>query len=191
LNCHLTVITADGKLVLGKRTDGVDAAKHQWGASLGESIDGDLDLDDFGRINPLKTIRRALSASDELGLDEDVVQSAEIKIVGLTTEWETLGSDLITIVKLPRTGAAEVRESHSLKARDGVGEIRELDFVDFKLESCVPLMIRGSHVPHEHPMLAGELYGTARLAILTTLMHEFGHDKVKSYLKDTAHSRTS
>jgi hypothetical protein len=191
LDCHLSVITADGKLVLGKRTKGVTAAKGKWGASLGEGIDGSLDLDDRGVLDPIKTIRRALSRTEELGLDDSVIRSADIKIIGLTTEWETLTSDLIVVVRLPKTGAAEVQDAH-MTAADGQGEIWKLDFVDFKIDSCIPLMVRGSYAPLDSPALRAEIYGTSRVAILAALVHEFGHDKVRAVLEETAknHLRT-
>ena len=184
LDCHLVVITADDKLVLGKRTGNVKAAKHQWGASLGESIDGDMDLDpDDGLINPVMTIRRALGRKEELGLDQEAVQSAEIRILGLTTEWETICVDLIALVRLKKTGALEVRDAHQLWAKDGIGEISALDFVDFNLDPCLPLMLAGLHTPQGSPALRNKIFGVSRVAILAALVHQFQLDKVRSRLE--------
>ncbi len=64
----LVVVTADGKVVLARRTDQVDNCKDFWMASVGESLDPGLDSDNDGVPNPMIATRRCLGEPDELNL---------------------------------------------------------------------------------------------------------------------------
>jgi hypothetical protein len=179
LNCHILVVTADGKLILARRASfpTVRYRPLQWGATIGESIDAQRDLDDRSRISVAKTVEKALGQSEELGLPNEDINNASVKFVALATEWQFMISVLVAVVRLWRTQSTAVREYCRLVARDR-SEISALDWIDFTIPTALPLVITGYHTPVQARETADHMYGTSRLAILAALCSEFGYGAV-------------
>lgn len=175
LNCHIVVLTADDRLVLCRRSATVQYEQLSWSASIGESIDTEIDVDRSGTASPVLTVRRALG--EELGVPEDGQNEAEIRFVAVGTEWHYLLSILFAVVRLRRIGSRKLGELMWLVAGDQ-GEHIEYDTVEFTPQSCLPIVIAGSYYSERAREREARLYGTSRLGILAALFSEFGYAEV-------------
>lgn len=184
LNCHVLVLSADGKLMMARRGMGVRYRPGEWGATLGESIDATRDLDESGRISVGRTVEKALGKTEELGIPFEALKDASTKFIALVTEWNIVIAVLVAVVKLWTTTAVAIREYCTMMAHDQ-GEISALDWVDFTVGTCLPMVLASRYQPSESPASSGDaIYGTSRLAILAALCSEFGYGSVIRALDD-------
>ncbi len=197
LNCNVLVLTSDEKVLLGQRNTTADSVGEirpgEWGVTLGESVDGKLDA--LGEVlgQPIdlgKTVRRALKEElgvrldDTLTLSNDPRRRAELRFMGLTTEWDHLTSVLLVTVRLP-IEAGDVSYLWRGVSRDR-REILRLDPIDFLPGRCASLLVTGRH-PND-PSGANKIYGTARIAILLALLSSFGDEAKVAIEKQLAES---
>lgn len=179
LVCHMLVITADQKVILCRRTEDVRYEKLAWSVSFEESIDAERDLNANGVVDPVLTVRRALGVSEELGLPEELVDSAIIKFVAIGTEWSYLSTPLIVLVRLPSARADQVQD-YLRGAHDR--EHGDSDAIPFTVTRCLELLKRGRHAPAARPTAEDRLHSTSRLRILCALFAEFGYGEMFSHL---------
>lgn len=177
--CHIIVVTADQKLVLCRRSEDVRYEKLAWSASFEESIDAQRDVNANGAVDPVLTVRRALGVTEELGLPDELVESAIIKFVALGTEWSYLSTPLIVLVRLPSTEASQVQD-YFLGAHDR--EHIDFDTVGFTIPNCLELLKKGRHAPIARASAEDRLHSTSRLRILCAMFAEFGYGAVLTQL---------
>lgn len=186
LTVHVLVITADKKLLLLRRSRGQEVKweKGAWSASLEESMDARLDARPDGLIDPFTAVRRSLGKSEELGLSDAQVASADIRLVALGIEWSNLAGVLCAVVRLPTTEAREVRDLWD-GAHDK-GEHRCFDAVDFTFANCLRLLREGRHVPVGRERESDKLHRTAKIRILAALFNEEGYSVVSEKIQAEA-----
>lgn len=183
LNCHILVITSDSKLLLARRSKGLRYRPLTWGATIGESMDANRDLNQAGLFDPSVTVEQALSEKEELGLHVDARHDKSVKFIALLTEWQLLIAVLIAVVKLWKTEAAKVKELCMNTALDQ-GEIIDIDAVDFTIDACLPIVVTGCHRPAiDGEKRADAVYGTSRMAILAALSSEYGYTAIRDGLE--------
>jgi hypothetical protein len=166
----LVVVTADCKVLLARRSKHVDNAKEQWMVSVGESVDGDKDLGQGQAPDPVKTALRCLGENDELNLPRPDVDSAQIQVLGVATEWDWLYANLIMLVRL---GV----EFGRLEEVFSEGEHTHLEGLEFTVERCLPLVQSGTYAPRALSRRA-PLVPSSRVALLMSLMSCYGYDEV-------------
>ena len=171
----LSVVTSDGQLVLAKRGRNVANAQKQWMASVGESLDADQDQDERGIPHPARALRRCLHEHDELNLPWDVAQRAQIRFLGLATEWQYLYVNVLALVELD-IGFQQVADLWCPGEHDAVAS------VPFTLDSCLPLvqsgLFRGLRSNDGTPLVP-----VSRMSLLLALMCRFGFDEVSSRIR--------
>jgi len=172
LVCHIIVITSDQQLVLCRRTEDVRYEKLAWSASFEESIDAERDLTASGTVDPVMTVRRTLGVKEELGLPEELVESAMIKFIAIGTEWSYFSTPLIALVRLPSAEASQIQDFF-LGAYDR--EHTDFDTIPFTVSDCLELLKRGRHIPKARPNAEDRLHRTSRLRILCAMFAEFGY----------------
>ena len=170
LDLVVVVVTGDRKLVLARRGETVDNLGGFWMASIGESVDGDVDKDDDGVPNPSRTVYRCLMEADELNLAAADLDRANVTYLGLATEWAYMYVNLLVLVEL-RVDAARVidRASH--------GEHSRFEAVDFTPDACLPLFRRGL-LAARRTLPPSPLVSASRMALLLSLFSQFGYDEI-------------
>ncbi|HEU0014245.1 MAG TPA: toll/interleukin-1 receptor domain-containing protein [Longimicrobium sp.] len=170
LVCHGTVITADERILLSRRTTYVHYYKKHWSASFEESVDWAADAGKDGVPDPTNTLHRAL-AHEELGLPEAVAAGAEVAYVAIGTEWYFLSAPIFSVIRLPDVEAETLLDC-CRNARDQ--EHDAWDTMPFTPEALAPLLRTSWHVPAGVAAHAGPLHGTSRFRILVALFHSLG-----------------
>ena len=172
LNIQIIVVTADNQVILGRRRAGLDDEPETW-SILGESIDGEDDLDASGTFRPELTVQRALREDDELGIPRASTLKADIKFLAIARKGSNLLTDMVAFVQLvDQTGAQVVGRSRP-------GEHTHVDAVPFSIEACLePLVLKGQHVVHGFPTTAAAVNDFSRYGLFCALCHRFGYDVV-------------
>ena len=168
----VVVVTKDNKLVLARRSENVDNAQGHWMVSIGESLDPSTDLDKNGVPNPFIATRRCLEEYDELNLSSTDVGGAQLKALGIATEWQYLYANLIVLVQLDV-------EFGRVKERATDGEHTHVEGVDFTPEKCLPLIQHGIYYSN----LSAPIVPASRVALLMSLMSRYGYDEIVNQIK--------
>lgn len=140
LDVGIVAISSDGYLILMKRRHR-DLALYNslWEISAGESMDGKKDRCAGGLIDPLNTVYRGLSERCEMNLPESVARKSDIRFVALATEWCFFIANLVAIARIPKPF-----EYIAEQFKQG-GEHSHIDKVPFNQDSCLQLLIEGTH----------------------------------------------
>jgi len=179
LDTVIVVLTADGRVALAKRA-GDSVVKYYpltWEVSAGESMDASEDLGESGKVDPTFTVRRGLY--EELGIPEPVAGEADIKFVALGTEWPLLFVNLVAVTRLTTCESGKLKEWWPGRPDR---EHTILDTIEFSLDSCLKIALRGRHEYASDPDSNAPLYPMARLALFCALCSQFGYANVISRL---------
>jgi hypothetical protein len=175
LNVQVVVITADEKLILGKRREGLDDDAGTW-SIIGESIDGRQDLID-DQIRPENTVLRALYENDELGIDKKVAQTAKIRFIALARKGSNLLTDFVAVAELPGLTSHQVLDNFKR------GEHTHLDAVPFTIADCLqPLIFSQSHQIANDPKTRADVNQFSRFGIFCALCYRFGYYDVVGHI---------
>jgi DNA-binding winged helix-turn-helix (wHTH) protein len=172
LDVTLSVVTADGQLVVVRRSKSVSNAQSMWMTSVGESVDPKSDVDEHGVLQPIATVHRCLWEHDELNLSKEHASSANVRLLGIATEWQYMYANILALVELPTVTFQQ------LKDRWLPGEHGKIARVSFTLDSCLSLVEKGFKDPdvNDH----AEIEGTSRMTLLLSLIHKFGYEEVEA-----------
>jgi hypothetical protein len=170
LDLVVVVVTSDRKLVLARRGELVDNLGGFWMASMGESVDGEIDKDDTGVPNPVRTLYRSLMEADELNLTIADLDRAGVTYLGLATEWAYMYANLLVLVELKVS-------SERVMDRASHGEHSRFETVDFTPDSCLPFLRRGAFAG-KHSLKPIPLVPASRVALLVSLFSWFGYDEI-------------
>jgi hypothetical protein len=138
LGVEVAVVTSDGKLVLAHRGDLALEYRNQIVVSVGKALSvlEDADPSDPGRIDPARTVTRAVRG--ELGIDVD---GARCNFMALGLETTRMDPDLLGYVEVEQT-AADVRAAFiGAQVRDR-WETRTLSFSEFSPDGVADLVSR-------------------------------------------------
>ena len=178
LDTPVVVVTADNRVVLSKRGDVVRWCPLQWEISIGESIDGQEDVDSSGQIHPACAVRRGIH--EELAIPKQIANNVDIKFVAVGSEWPLLFVNLITVAKLPTIEFAQLYD-WSLARRDH--EHTAIDDIAFEIESCLNVMIRGTYKILNRADTNARLLSISRMALLAALCNKFGYPNVETQIE--------
>jgi TIR domain len=170
LDLVVVVVTSDRKLVLARRGEAVDNLGGFWMASIGESVDGDVDRNDAGVPDPTRTVYRCMTEADELNLTIADLDQASVTYLGLATEWAYMYVNLLVLVEL-RVGFERVID------RASQGEHSRFEVVDFTPDACLPFLRSGAFAPR-YSLPPSPLVPASRMALLLSLFSKFGYDEV-------------
>jgi hypothetical protein len=165
----LTVVTADNKLVLARRSEQVDNEQGHWMASIGESLDPSTDLID-SVPNPFEATRRCLHEHDELNLPITDVANSRLIALGIATEWQYLFANLMVLVELSI-------DFGKVKERITDGEHSHIEGIDFNAQTCLPIVRLGRYEA-KYKGLSAPMVPASRVALLMSLMSKFGYDYI-------------
>lgn len=173
LVCHNTVITADRKLALYRRSSRLADCPNTWSASFEQQLSPQGSLVRCASLDLDAAIRDGLHG--ELGIPEEEAAAADIRIVAIGFEPQFWAAAMIAVVQLPSVQSTQltdfIRGAHD-------HEHTCAWTVDLSPGECIKLLKSGRVEPQHAQEAAGPLHEASRLKILATLFHVFGYERV-------------
>lgn len=173
LVCHNTVITADRKLALYRRSAKLTDYPNTWSASFEQQLSPEPGVPGATSLDLDAAIRDGLHG--ELGIPEQEAAAADIRIVALGFEPQFWAAALIAVIHLPSVQSAQLTD---LMRGAHDHEHTCAWTVDLVPDRCIELL-KTNRVDPQHPQeCAGPLHEASRLKILATLFNVFGYEKI-------------